>query len=88
MLKPPRELSNLSAHVAATSSQNEVSPTPETPITPVTLVTVKALTLLHNLIKKDTCAASFDKAGKQRLQRRVQKLASAAKISFAKQGLL
>ena len=63
-------------------------PTPETPITPVTPVTVEALTSLHDLIKKDACAASFDEAGKQRLQRRVQKLASAAKISFAKQGLL
>jgi hypothetical protein len=65
-----------------------VSPTPETPITPVTPVTVEALTSLHDLIKKDACAASFDEAGKQRLQSRVQKLASAAKISFAKQGLL
>jgi len=88
MPKPPVELSNLRANVAATSSRNEVSPTPETPVTPVTPVTVKALTSLHDLIKKDACAASFNKAGKQRLQRHVQKLASAAKIFLAKQGLL
>jgi hypothetical protein len=88
MSKPPAELSNPRAHVAATSFRNEVSPTPETPVTPVTPVTVEALTSLHDLIKKDACAASFDEAGKQRLQRRVQKLASAAKISLAKQGLL
>jgi hypothetical protein len=84
MPKPPAELSNASADVA-TSSRSEVSPTPETPVTPVT---VEALTSLHDLIKQDTCAALSDEASRRRLQMRVQKLASAAKISFAKEGLL
>jgi uncharacterized protein YfkK (UPF0435 family) len=85
MPKPPTELSNASADVAATSPRNEMSPTPETPVTPVM---VEALTSLHDLIKQDACAASSDEASRQHLQMRVQKLASAAKISFAKQGLL
>jgi hypothetical protein len=51
-------------------------------------VTVEALTSLHDLIKQDTCAALSDEASRRRLQMRVQKLASAAKISFAKEGLL
>jgi hypothetical protein len=41
---------------------------------------------LHNLIKQN--ASRLDGLSEQRLQRRVQKLASAAQISFAKQGLL
>ena len=52
------------------------------PLTPVTPVTVEALTLLHDLIKKE-----LDDPSKDRIQRHVQKLASAAKISFAKQTL-
>ena len=84
MQKPPAELSNASADVA-TSSRSEVLPTPETPVTPVT---VEALTLLHDLIKQDTYAALSDEASRRRFQMRVQKLASAAKISFAKEGLL
>jgi hypothetical protein len=85
MPRPPAELSSSGADVAATSSQNDVPPTPVTPVTPVT---VEALMSLHNLIKQDACAAASDEASRQRLQRRVQKLASAAKISFAKQSLL
>jgi hypothetical protein len=85
MPKPPTEQSSSTATVAATSSQNEVPPTPVTPVTPVT---VEALTSLHGLIKQDICAAELDDAGKQRLQRRVGKLESAAKVSFAKQSLL
>ena len=51
-------------------------------------IPAETLTSLHNLIKQDACAAAFDDAGIQRLQRRVEKLASAAKISPAKQSLL
>jgi len=54
---------------------------PLTPVTPVTPVTTEGLSSLHNLIKQDDRAS-------ERLQRRVQKLASAAQISFAKQHLL
>ena len=52
------------------------------PLTPVTPVTVEALTSLHDLIKKE-----LNDPSKDRIQRHVQKLASAAKISFAKQTL-
>jgi hypothetical protein len=65
--------------------QNKVLSTPATPVTPIT---VEALMSLHGLIKQDICAAKLDNAGKQRLHRRVGKLESAAKISFAKQSLL
>ena len=85
MLKPLTEHSNSDADVAATFCQNEVPPTPVTPVTPVT---VEALTSLHHLIKQDACAAASDEASSQRLQRRVQKLASAAERSIAKQSLL
>jgi hypothetical protein len=85
MPRPPAEQSGPMAVVAGSSSQNEV---PLTPVTPVTPVTVEALTSLHNLIKQDTRAAEYDEVSRQRLERRVGKLASAAKVSFAKQGLL
>ncbi|KAF2800396.1 hypothetical protein K505DRAFT_404045 [Melanomma pulvis-pyrius CBS 109.77] len=55
----------------------------QTPVTPVTPVTTEALTSLHILINQELSDPS-----KRRLQRHVQKLASAAKISFAKQTLL
>jgi hypothetical protein len=54
--------------------------------TPVTPVTVEALTSLHNLIKQD--AHALNEISKQRLQRHLQKLASAAQISFAECALL
>ncbi|EUC39457.1 hypothetical protein COCMIDRAFT_56423, partial [Bipolaris oryzae ATCC 44560] len=49
-------------------------------------VTAEGFTVLHDLIKRDVYAS--DEASRQRLERRVQKLASAAKISVAKQSLL
>jgi hypothetical protein len=82
ILKLPTAHDNSRADVAATSSPNEV------PLTPVTPVTAEGLTWLTNLIKQDACAAASDEARRQRLQRRVQKLASAAQKSFAKQSLL
>jgi hypothetical protein len=57
-----------------------------TPITPVTPVTAKALTTLHEMIKDDT--QTLDKASRQRVQRRIQKLASTARVSFAERALL
>jgi hypothetical protein len=69
---------------------NEVGPQDEvlqTPISPTTPVTTQALTSLHNQIKQDACALN-EPGSKQRLQKHVQKLASAAQISFAKQTLL
>jgi len=58
----------------------------ESPVTPITLVITDALSSLHNLIKQDTCG--LDEPRRQRLERHVQKLASAAQMSFAKQTLL
>jgi hypothetical protein len=57
-----------------------------TPVTPVTPVTPEALTTLHGMIKDDT--RKLDKASRQRVQRRMQKLASAAHISFTERALL
>ncbi|MCJ1441535.1 MAG: hypothetical protein MMC23_002024 [Stictis urceolatum] len=67
-------------------SQDGALQTPVTPVTPVKPATPGTLALLHNLIKQD--AHMVDNTGKQRLQRRVQKLASAAQISFAERALL
>ena len=64
----------------------EVLHTPVAPVTPVTPVTAEALTSLHELIKQDSCTLGL--TSKQRLQRLVQKLASAAQTSFAERALL
>lgn len=78
---PPTELAVLKANeVVRSGLQDEVLQTPVTP------VTTDALTSLQNLITQD--AHALDKASKQRLQRHVQKLASAAQISFAECALL
>ena len=66
--------------------QDEVLQTSVMSVTPMTPITTKALASLHNLIKRETCA--LDESDKQRIQRHIQKLASAAQISFAKQSLL
>jgi hypothetical protein len=57
-----------------------------TPVTPVTPITAEALTSLHELIKQGSYTP--DLTSKQRLQRLVQKLASAAQTSFAERALL
>ena len=80
--KPPAGLVVPAANEVG-SSQSDVPLTPATPVTPVT---AEGLTVLHDLIKRD--AGGSDEASKQRLERRVQKLVSAAKISVAKQSLL
>jgi hypothetical protein len=49
-------------------------------------VTTEGLIQLHNFIERDYCAS--DKQGRQRAQRRIQKLASTALISIANQSLL
>lgn len=58
----------------------------QTPVTPVTPVTVEALASLRSLIEQD--AHKLNEARKQRLQRRLQKFANAAEISFAERALL
>jgi hypothetical protein len=66
--------------LAVSSSQEEI---PQTPVTPVS---AEALTSLHNRITQD--AYAHDAQSRQRLQKHVQKLASAAQISFAERALL
>jgi hypothetical protein len=68
--------------VVGSSSQRDLLLTPVTPVTPAT---AEGFTVLHDLIKRDVCAP--EEASRQRLERHVQKLVSAAKISL-KQGLL
>ncbi|KAF2022603.1 hypothetical protein EK21DRAFT_13809, partial [Setomelanomma holmii] len=65
---------------------DEIVVVPEVPQTPVTPVTAEALIPLHNLIKED--ARALDVVSQRRLQRHVQKLASAAQVSFAECALL
>ncbi|KAL6169814.1 hypothetical protein ACJQWK_04809 [Exserohilum turcicum] len=79
--KPPSEIAVLD--VLACTQDQQVAQIPATPVTPVTTEGVMSL---HNLIKQDACA--LDEQSKQRLQKHVQKLASAAQISLAKQTLL
>ena len=50
------------------------------------LVKKKAIASLHSLIRRD--AYTLDEMSNQRLQRHVQKLASAAQISFTERALL
>jgi hypothetical protein len=80
--KPPTQLPVPGASEIAVvpGAQDEV---PQTPVTPVT---AEALIPLHNLIKAD--ARALDEASQKRLQRHVQKLASAARVSFAECALL
>ena len=80
--KPPVTLPKADK-VVGSCLQDEALQTPKTPTTPAT---AEALTSLHNLIKQDVCV--LDEISKQRLQRHVQKLASATRISFAECALL
>lgn len=81
----PRSPAELTVSIASNKDMPS-DPRDEIPVTPVTPVNTEGLVSLHNLIKQDT--STLDELSKQRLQRRVQKLASAAHISFAQQGLL
>jgi hypothetical protein len=74
---------NPGTEAASTDLLDEV---PYSPITPVTPVTSEGLTSLHDLIIKDT--AVLNRTSKDRLQKRMHKLASAAKVSFVEQALL
>lgn len=76
------------ADLTVSTAEEGVRPCPqeEVQLTPVTPVNTEGVASLHDLIKQDT--SDIDEVCKQRIQRRIQKLASAAKISFAKQGLL
>ena len=77
--QPPAELTVSKANGVVSCPQDQVLQLPMTPVTPVT---TDALTSLHNLIRQE-----LNEPGRDRIQRHVQKLASAARISFAKQTL-
>jgi hypothetical protein len=83
VLKPVAEVVVLRPDIASTNAPDEVL---QTPVTPVTPVTAEALTSLHNIIKQDIYV--LNKMSKAHLQRHVQKLASAAQVSFAEWALL
>jgi DDE superfamily endonuclease len=74
--KPPAELAVPKANEVVSCPQDQVL---QTPITSVTPMTTEALTSLHNLIKQE-----LNEPSRHRIQRHVQKLTSAAKISLAK----
>jgi hypothetical protein len=80
--KPVAKVGSINPGAEATSA-DLLSEEPRTPITPVT---TEALTSLHDLIVTDTHA--LNTTNKDRLQKRIQKLASATKVSFAAQALL
>ena len=77
------EISVSKANEMMSFSQGQIL---QSPITSVTSITIKAFTSLHNLIKQKACA--LNESDKQRIQKHVQKLASAAQVSYAKQILL
>ena len=82
--KPPTQLLVPAAGKVVVPCQPEEAP--RTPVTPTTPVTTEALTSLHEMIKCDTL--TLDERSKQRIERRVQKLATAARVSFAERSLL
>ncbi|KAF1944588.1 hypothetical protein EJ02DRAFT_321314, partial [Clathrospora elynae] len=73
--KPVTEVGSIDPEAEATSA-DLLSEVPRTPITPVT---TEALTSLHDLIVRDTHA--LDATNKDRLQKRIQKLATKARRS-------
>lgn len=76
---PERVLRKIPKAPAELTVPNEVRSCPQDEVlqTPITPVTTEVVRSLHNLIKQETCAL-IDEPSKQRLQRHVQKLASAA----------
>lgn len=79
--RPPAQLT-----VSVPNANKVVGSQDKVPQTPVTPVTAEGLTPIHKLIKQD--AHGLDEISKQRLHRHVQKIASAARISFAECALL
>ena len=75
--KPVTEVGSINLGAKATSADL----LSEVPCKPITLVITEALTFLYNLIVRDTYA--LNATNKDRLQKRIQKLASAVKVLFA-----
>ena len=92
--KPEKVLSDLpkppTRPTIALANEARIAPlTPDqvkSPRTPVTPVSVDAVASLHDMIKQD--AHMLDERSKQRLQRHLQKLTNATKLSFAERTLL
>ncbi|KAF1939457.1 hypothetical protein EJ02DRAFT_497097, partial [Clathrospora elynae] len=76
----PKPFSGLTASEASEAMFDSLDQILQTYITPITPVTTEALNSLHKMINQE-----LNEPSKQRTKRHVQKLASAAKISFAKQ---
>jgi hypothetical protein len=83
--KPPVKVSSNILSLKTEATSTDVVEVPDTPIMPITPVTTEALMSLHDLIVRDTHV--LEKTSKDCLQRRIQKLASAAKVSFAERAL-
>ena len=81
--KPPAKILAPEANEGESCPHDQILRTPLTPVTPVT---TEALISLHDLIKREVCA--LNEPDKQHTQRHIQKLVSAAQVSFAKQILL
>jgi hypothetical protein len=84
--KPQVQVFTSAAEMTGGGFQAKTVETPDPPVTPVTPVDTEAVTLLHNMIKQD--AQMLDEPSKRRIHRRVQKLASAARVAFAERSLL
>jgi hypothetical protein len=77
MLKPPAEISYPTVKVAESPPHDEAAPS-----TLVMPVTADTLTLLHDRIEQDSRLS--DEASKQCIQKCVEKIVSAVKISCTK----
>ena len=83
ILKPPTRPTIALANEARIARLTHQVKSPRTPVTPVS---VDAVASLHDMIKQD--AHMLDERSKQRLQRHLQKLTNATKLSFAERTLL
>ena len=84
--RPHVQIVTSEAEMTGGGMQAETAQMTDTPVTPITPVDTGAVTLLYNMIKQD--AEGLDEPRKRRIHRRVQKLASAARVAFAERSLL
>lgn len=84
--RPHVQIVTSEAEMTGCGMQAETAQMTDTPVTPITPVDTGAVTLLYNMIKQD--AEGLDEPRKRRIHRRVQKLASAARVAFAERSFL
>jgi hypothetical protein len=84
--RPHVQIVTSEAEMTGGGMQAETAQMTDTPVTPITPVDTGAVTLLYNMIKQD--AEGLGEPRKRRIYRRVQKLASAARVAFAERSLL